>query len=123
MDKNEYNDKRFEKLELGQEKLHEKVDKVHADMLERTTELKGDLKVFTSQVKDHVSSDKKIAAEIEPLVSILPELTEMVKDYSFKKENKTRKYEKAKKFSTYLGIVGTIVGIGVGYVKIFGYPF
>ena len=119
MDENKYYDKRFENLEKGHEKLHEKIDRVHGDMLERTNDIKTDLKVFTEQVKDHVASDKKIAAEIEPLVNIIPHLTDMVNDHSYKKERAKRWMTKVKNFGLYVSVIGGICGIVFGYIKAF----
>lgn len=119
MDKTDYYDKRFESLENKHERLHEKIDRVHGDMLDRTNEIKTDLKIFTEQVKEHVSSDKKIAAEIEPLVNIIPHLTDMVNDHSYRKERSKRWMQKVKNFSIYLGIVSAIGGLVFGYIRAF----
>ena len=114
MDDTIYLEKRLDKLEENQDKLSDKQDKIHEELVE----VKSDLKIFVHQVEEHVSSDKKIASEIEPLVQILPSLASMVKDHEFKKERSKRIVKKGKMLGMFLGIVSTVVGIAVGISKL-----
>lgn len=109
-----YLEKQLDKLEENQDKLSDKQDKLHEELVE----VKSDIKVFVHKVEEHVSSDKKIASEIEPLVQILPSLASMVKDHEFKKERSKRIVKKGKMLGMFLGIVSTVVGIAVGISKL-----
>lgn len=100
-------DRRFERLEV-------KVDEIKDDV----SELKSDVKVSFNRFSDrmdifaeHIQGDNKIINHIEPLLEKLPEISRIVEDYKFRDELKKRRMERVKKYSYYIGIVGSITGI------------
>lgn len=107
MDKNKYYDKRLDRLE-------EKVDVIQENQIE----MKADLRVFTDEVRNHVSADQRIAAQIEPLVSLVPQLASMVEDHKVKRANRLNRVRRAKTMALYLGIIGGVVSIAVGLSKL-----
>lgn len=108
---NNYYEKRLDKLEEGQEKIQNKLEKFHEDIVETKT----DLKIFTERVTEHVASDKKIASEIEPLVQILPNLKNMVEDHEYKKTRDKKFFRNMKRAGIVLGVISTVVGIAVKF--------
>lgn len=73
------------------DRLESKVDKIQ----DQVSELQVDLKVHMKLVEEHVTGDKKIINEIQP----------MIQDYYFEKQQKARRAESLKK----AGILAAIV--------------
>lgn len=102
-------EKRIERIEV-------RVDEIKDDV----SELKADFKIHTKLIEEHVAGDTKIIKEIQPLLNVIPHLTEMTQDYAYKKHRKEKIQDNIKDMSMKLGLVSLILGIVTGVVKFLG---
>ena len=79
------------------DRMEDKVDKIQ----EQVSELNVDLKVHMALIEEHVTGDKKIINEIQP----------MIRDYYFQKEQKARQIATLKKTSLVTAILASIAAI------------
>ena len=115
-------------MERRFDRIEERVDQIKDDVgeLKVTTsvqtaliqEMKEDMKTHTQLVRDHVTGDDKIITHIEPLLSALPDLNNMINDFNYKQENKKRKFGKMKELSLKLGLLTGFFGILFGLLKL-----
>lgn len=84
------NDQRLDRLET-------KVDKIQ----DQVAEMQVDLKIHMKLVEEHVTGDKKIINEIQP----------MIRDYYFEKEQKQRRSEILKKGGVVAAIISAFMAI------------
>ena len=108
-------DERFNRIEDKVDKVDDKVNNVKYEIVELRSDFKSHMKI----VEDHVTGDNKIIEHISPMLPILPELADMVRDHSFKKERNDRYVASLKIWSMRLGIIATAIGIITGIVKLF----
>lgn len=109
---------RFSRLESRVDEIKDTVSELKANSKvqnEIIKDLKDDFKEHTSLVKEHVAGDTKIITELQPLLGTL---SEIVDDYSYKKETKRRKMDKIKYYTARLGLVSLVVGVIVGISKL-----
>ena len=96
-------------------RIEDRVDQIKEDV----SELKSDFKVHLHRIEAHIESDEKITKQIEPLTVIMPNLCEMVEDYTYQKHRKEKRSEKLKSLSVKITIAGGIIGIILGILRIF----
>lgn len=99
------------------DRLEDKLDAVKEDV----TELKSDMKYLMPKIEEHITGDKKIINALAPVIDKLPNLIEIVENDQFEKRKQKEKREKFKTLTAKLLFVSTIVGIGAGLSKIFGW--
>ena len=104
------------------ERLEDKVDLIKDDV----SELKSDFKVHVNKMEDkmevfgeHITGDQKIINHLEPFLKQLPEFSEALGDYKFKKQLRERREKWIKRTTAVLGLVSLLVGISVGVSKLF----
>lgn len=107
-------------------RLEERVDSVKDDIAEIKAkqsvshtilcDLREDFHSHVEEIKDHIAGDKKIINHIDPLLSILPTLSEIVQKYHYEKtkaeedaEVKRNRNEAWKNTSVKVGVIGSIL--------------
>lgn len=103
-------------LESRMERIENRVDEIKDDV----SELKADFRTHTKLVEEHVMGDTKIITEIQPLLTAIPQITEMAQEYSFRKMKREERTAKWKGLGLRFGVGATIVGFVTGIVKLFG---
>lgn len=103
------NESRFDKLDNKIEKVREDVSELKVDLKAHIVESKINMDV----IRDHVAGDKKIINAIEPLMSELPDLVNIIKEYQFNKLKKQKKL-------SFLNITKSKIAILVGVITIIG---
>jgi len=108
-------DDRFNRIEIKVDKIDEKVNGVKIDI----TELKSDMRQHMRVIEEHVAGDNKIIEHISPMLPIFPDLADMVKDYTFKKEKDSRRMAVMKLWSLRIGLAATTIGLLTALVSFF----
>ena len=106
--------------EMGTDRRIERIENRVDEIKDDVAELKGDFKTHTRLIEDHITGDQKIITEIQPLLSAIPHITEMAKEYTYNKENKTRRQARIKSLSLRFGLGATILGIITTTLKLLG---
>ena len=101
------NEERFQRIE-------DKVDNLREDVIE----IKVDMKHHIEKVEEHITGDKKIINEIQPLLAKLPGIVEIVEDHAFDKKLKKKRAETIKHYGSRLGLLSLIIGIVTGVIKL-----
>jgi hypothetical protein len=96
------------------DKLEEKIDKVKEDVAELKTDFKVHAEKMSNKMEifeDHITGDKKIINELQPVLEKLPTIVEIAEQYQFEKRLKQENIKKIKTWSIRIGFIGTIVGV------------
>lgn len=105
---------RFNRVEDKIDKVNDKVDKMDDKVdyvIVEVTEMRISTKHQMDTIRQHVTADQKIINHIQPLLPILEDLAEMVKDHKFEKTKKEKSLETIKGISTRVGIAAGCIGI------------
>lgn len=104
------------------DKLEEKLDKVKDDV----AELKTDFKVHAEKMNDkmdifeeHITGDKKIINEIQPVLEKLPTIVEIAEQYQFEKKLKQENIKKIKNLTLKAGAITAGLGAITAVIKFF----
>lgn len=84
--------------------------------------LKSDFEEHVEEIRNHITGDNKIINHIEPIIGLLPTLSEIAQQYHFEKLKKDEaerlrkeNMDKIKDVSVKVGLLGTLLS-GVAYV-------
>ena len=102
------------------DKLEEKIDKVKDDVAELKTDFKIHAEKMNTKMEifeDHITGDKKIINELQPVLEKLPTIVEIAEQYQFDKKLKQENIKKIKKWSLKIGFIGTVIGTAISLVK------
>jgi wobble nucleotide-excising tRNase len=100
--------------EVRFQRMEDKIDSVKEEISEvkvEVTEIKADIKYHIDRVEDHITGDKKIINEIQPILAKMPHIIEMAEEYHLSKKMKAKVWRA-------VGGVGMLVGIAAGLAKI-----
>ena len=112
---------RFTRLETRVDEIKDDVAEVKAEqkiLNNSVVNLSEDMKEHIQVVRDHVTGDDKIITEIQPLLQVLPHLTEVVEEYKIEKAIREKRKEALKMWAMRLGIPSVILGMAGAIVKI-----
>lgn len=106
-------EKQFDKLEARVERLDDKVDAIKVDV----AELRSEVKIYTQEVKKHVSGDDKIVTEIMPTLMMfqefckndLPQIKEILLERKVNQINEANSIKTTSKVQQKVVIIGGIL--------------
>lgn len=89
--------------------------------------LKNDFEEHVEEIRNHITGDNKIINHIEPIIGLLPTLSEIAQQYHFEKlkkeeEGRLRKEnrEKIKDVSVKVGLLGSLISAVLYVLHKFG---
>lgn len=103
-------------------RLEDKVDRVKDELSEvkhDVHEIHTKMDVHIDKVDEHITGDRKIINQIEPLLAELPSIVEIIKAHEVDKEIRKRKMDKVKTYGSKLGLLSVTVGIIATIYKTF----
>jgi len=103
-------------------RLENKVDimdeKLDATSL-RVVELGTKMDLHISQVNEHIKADSRIAETFRPLIPMMDDLKSIVKDRNYQTRKKSESSSDLKLMSIRVGMLTAILGILLGFFRIF----